>query len=137
VTAVVERHPSGQPDHPEGGGEAGVNASRNREAGRIRDRYQLGQRAVRSGRTGQVAARAVAELHDRLVASDVGGLEPAKRELVVHDCDIERIQGRRDQGARRQALGWLRIGELPLLAFAPLLDDRAGQLPGPPFMTIS
>ena len=68
-----------------------------REAGRIRDRYQLGQRAVRSGRAGQVAAGAVAELHDRLVAGDAGGLEPAKRELVVHDEDIERIQGRRDQ----------------------------------------
>lgn len=112
MTAVVERHPSGQPSHPKGGGEAGVNASRNREADRIRDRHQLGERAVRSGRPGQVAARAIAELHDRLVASDVGGLEPAKRELVVHDCDIERIQGRRNQGAYRQPLAGLRIGEL-------------------------
>jgi hypothetical protein len=32
--------------------------------------------------------------------------------LVVHDEDIERIQGRRDQGAYRQALTGLRIGEL-------------------------
>jgi hypothetical protein len=39
-------------------------------------------------------------------------MEPANRELVVHDCDIERIQGRRDQGAHRQALAGLRIGEL-------------------------
>jgi hypothetical protein len=39
-------------------------------------------------------------------------VKPAKRELVVHDCDVERIQGRRDQGAHRQALAWLRIGEL-------------------------
>jgi hypothetical protein len=32
--------------------------------------------------------------------------------LVVHDRDIERIQGRRVQGAYRQALAGLRIGEL-------------------------
>jgi hypothetical protein len=32
--------------------------------------------------------------------------------LVVHDEDIERIQGRRDQGAHRQARAGLRIGEL-------------------------
>jgi hypothetical protein len=70
---MVERHPTGQASHPEGGGEAGVNAGRNREASRIRNRHQLGQRAVRSGRTYQVAARAVTELHDRLVASDIGG----------------------------------------------------------------
>ena len=42
VSAVVERHPADDPGHPEGGGEAGVNAGRNREAGRIRDRHQLG-----------------------------------------------------------------------------------------------
>ena len=81
-------------------------------AGPLRDRHQLGQRAVRNGRAGQVAARAVAELHDRLVASDAGGLEPAKRELIIHDQDIERIQGRRDQDAHRQARAGLRIGEL-------------------------
>ncbi len=42
VRAVVQRHPSDYPGHPEGGGEAGVEAGRNREAGRIRDRHQLG-----------------------------------------------------------------------------------------------
>ncbi len=41
-----------------------------------------------------------------------GGWGRPKRELVVHDCDIERIQGRRDQGAHRQALAGPRIGEL-------------------------
>jgi hypothetical protein len=38
-----------------------------------RDRHELGQRNARSGRPGHVAARAVAELHDRLVTSGVGG----------------------------------------------------------------
>ena len=112
VSAVLQRHPADDPGHPQGGGQARVNAGRNREPGRIRDRHQLGQRAVRSGRAGQIAARAVTELHDRLVTSDVRGLEAAKRELVVHDQDIERIQGRRDQGAYRQALAGPRIGEL-------------------------
>jgi len=51
-------------------------------------------------------------LHDRLVTGDAGRLESAKRELVVHDCDDERIQARRDQGAHRQARSWLRIVEL-------------------------
>jgi hypothetical protein len=32
--------------------------------------------------------------------------------LAVHDRDIEWIQSRRDQGAHRQALAGLRIGEL-------------------------
>ncbi len=144
MSAVVQRHPADQPGHPEGSGEAGVKAGRDREAGRIRDRHQLGQRAVRDGRAGQVAACAVAELHDGLIASDTGGLEPAKRELVVHDQDIERIQGRRDQGAHRQALAGLRIGELVkgrrgagsadycCSHFVPPLNDRAGSvaLPG-------
>jgi hypothetical protein len=51
--------------------------------------------------------------------------------------DIERIQGRRDQGAlptgpgraadprTGQGLAWHQIGELLLLAFVPSLDDRA------------
>jgi hypothetical protein len=39
-------------------------------------------------------------------------LEPAERELVVRDRDVERVQGRRDHGAHRQALARLRIGEL-------------------------
>jgi hypothetical protein len=38
--------------------------------------------------------------------------EPAKRKLVVHDGEIERVQGRRDQGAHRQARARLRIIEL-------------------------
>ena len=77
------------------------------------------------------------------------GLEPAERELVVRDRDVEQVQCRRDKGAHRQALARLRIGELvkgrrgagladyPLLAFVAPLDDRAGQLPGTPFMKIA
>jgi len=77
------------------------------------------------------------------------GLEPAERELVVRDRDVEQVQGRRDQGGYRQALARLRIGELVKgrrgagLAdyrcshFVPPLDDRAGQLSGPPFMKIA
>ena len=42
VSAVVEHHPSDDPSHPEGGGETGVNAGRNREASPIRHRHQLG-----------------------------------------------------------------------------------------------
>ena len=73
VTAVVQRHPSDHPGHPEGGGEAGSRPAGTGNPARIGDRHQLGQRAVRGGRACQVAAGAVAELHDRLVARDVGG----------------------------------------------------------------
>jgi hypothetical protein len=41
VSAVGERHPSDQTSHPEGGGEARINAGWNWEAGRIRDWHQL------------------------------------------------------------------------------------------------
>ena len=82
------------------------------KASRVRYWHKLGQRAVRSRRSSHVPARAVAELHDRLVTGDVGGLEPAKRELVVHDRDVEGIQARRAQGADRQAWRWPRIVEL-------------------------
>jgi hypothetical protein len=51
-------------------------------------------------------------LYDRLVTADAGRLESAKRELVLHDCDVERTQARRDQGAHRQARSWSRIVEL-------------------------
>ncbi|HEV3360888.1 MAG TPA: hypothetical protein VG247_29065, partial [Pseudonocardiaceae bacterium] len=79
----------------------------------------------------------------------VGGLQPAKRELAVHDRDIQRIQGGRDQGAHRQALAGLRISELVngwrgagsanycCSHLVPPLDDRAGQLPGPPLARIA
>ena len=73
VAAVVGRHPAGHPGHPEGGGEAGVEAGLDRKGGRVRDRHQVGQRAVRGGRAGQVAACAVVGLHDRFPAGDAGG----------------------------------------------------------------
>jgi hypothetical protein len=41
-----------------------------------------------------------------------GGLQSAKRELVVHECYVQRIQGGRDQGTDRDAGAGPRIGEL-------------------------
>jgi hypothetical protein len=42
VSTVVERHPSDQSSQLQSSGEAEVKGDRNREAGRIRDRHQLG-----------------------------------------------------------------------------------------------
>jgi hypothetical protein len=57
-------------------------------------------------RTGRVAI-----CSSRLATLPSGTRGRSVRDLVVHDRDIERIQGRRDQGAYHQALAWLRIGE--------------------------
>ena len=112
MSTVVKRQPPGHAAYPKGGRQSGVKACGNREAVRIRDGDQLSQGAVRRWRGCHVPAGAVGELHDCLIAGDAGRLQPAKRELVVHERHVQRIQGRRDQGTDRDAGAGLRIGEL-------------------------
>jgi hypothetical protein len=72
-----------------------------------------GRPACRRGRAGRPGSGGCRRRAARpLPSRRRSGLEPAERELVVRDRDVERVQGRRGPGAHRPALARLRIGEL-------------------------
>jgi hypothetical protein len=81
---------------------------RGRKSGR--EYVTIGRRRTRQ--TGRQAALTMREPARPLPSRRRRGLEPAERELVVRDRDVERVQGRHGPGAHRPALARLRIGEL-------------------------